>query len=715
MSWRSYFDLSTLSSYKVLRPSPVVNTNNFKALVLCSFVIFLCLEKNHCINSEQYFGSVSRYGNRKNQTRKLDDIPWVHNSIEYTQRLHYPNLKDRLTQRSISYYNIIDKPDLDSSRSLYERDLDSSSYHRSIMDQKDLLKNNYENYNSYNPDRISSSNPQGYLSSKFGSKGSHLARNELNPQKLGYLDSILNHYRKFEGQNKKKPKDEKYIPAHPNSVHEIFLEPKKELVNYLNNDDIGLVRYDNSLLNTFMDSKKPFALNTLIAKGDRELNDQNKIDPSKTASDRIGGPLITSHVVTTSIHPWIYPFLYVVAEPYMSFLVFIIITIVECLGIFIGYKLDFLDLRPTAEPSGFVKASSATIIDLCADVTCSNPGETCPFGLCKCGSRSTCEGEGTGAYCDATNNQCKCAENVDACTNSGETCQSGVCKCGTGSSCVGNTAGAFCDAANNQCKCSALVSACTNSGETCSSSGTCLCGTTSSCAGLTTGSYCDAANNVCKCSATVSSCSGTSDTCTSGVCKCGTNDACSNSGETCSSGSCMCGTASTCVGQASGAYCDATNNVCKCSSTVDACSGTSDTCTSGLCKCGTNDACSNSGETCSSGSCMCGTATTCVGQASGAYCDATNNVCKCSSTVDACSGTTDTCTSGVCKCGTNDACSNSGETCSSGSCLCGTAASCVGQSTGAYCDAANNVCKCSSTVAACSSGEECSGGSCVCK
>ena len=167
MGWCLYFDFNTLSSYKILRRSPVINTKNFKALVLCSFVILLCLVQNHCINGEQYFSSVSRYGNRKNQTSKLDDIPWVHNSIEYTQRLHYPNLKDRLTRRSISYYNIIDKPDLDSSQSSYGRKIDSSSYRHSITDQKDLLKNNYENYNLYNPDRIPTSNPQESLSSQF--------------------------------------------------------------------------------------------------------------------------------------------------------------------------------------------------------------------------------------------------------------------------------------------------------------------------------------------------------------------------------------------------------------------------------------------------------------------------------------------------------------------------------------------------------------------
>merc|ERR1712141_270753 len=97
----------------------------------------------------------------------------------------------------------------------------------------------------------------------------------------------------------------------------------------------------------------------------------------------------------------------------------------------------------------------------------------CDGGTCKCGSAASCEGETTGAFCDATNNVCKCSADVDKCTapnecNNGqcadpcdgitcavadETCDGGTCKCGSAASCEGQTTGAFCDATNNVCKC----------------------------------------------------------------------------------------------------------------------------------------------------------------------------------------------------------------------------------------------------------------------
>ena len=475
---------------------------------------------------------------------------------------------------------------------------------------------------------------EGKSNSRYDESPGYALKNTLKRQEMKFMNDVFNYYEKFEDHtffddefhehqklNSLKKKDETFISDSDNEIDDT------RYVHKVKKDKIK-VSYDElvNALETFA-TKSKYSL-----KKATKLKSKNpSIVPSKTATDRIGGlglvggPVITSHVVATSIHPWLFPLLYTVSEPYMSFLIFIIITIVECFAIFVGFKLDLLGIRATdPPPPNYEKASSVTIVDLCAAVTCANPGETCVEGICKCGSRATCAGVASGAYCDAANNQCKCSETVD-------------------------------------------------------------------------------------------SCSGTTDTCTSGVCKCGTNNACSISGETCSSGSCKCGTASSCSGQTSGAYCDAANNVCKCSATVDACSGTTDTCDSGTCKCGSAAACSNSGETCQSGACKCGTAATCVGQTSGTFCDAANNVCKCSSTVDACTGTTDTCDSGTCKCGTAAACSNSGETCQSGTCKCGTATTCVGSSTAPFCDAANNICKCSASVAACSSGEECSGGTCVSK
>ena len=45
---------------------------------------------------------------------------------------------------------------------------------------------------------------------------------------------------------------------------------------------------------------------------------------------------------------------------------------------------------------------------------------------------------------------------------------------------------------------------------------------------------------------------------------------------------CKCGTASSCVELVSASFCDATNNICKCSATVDACTG-GQACVDGQC------------------------------------------------------------------------------------------------------------------------------------
>ena len=663
---------------------------------------------------------------------KYRKIPWIQKSIVLMRNFHNVNGSDRLEKRSISQYTYANDLSVGNvpkfTYILPKNSINSDAHIMQLNKKTGVVDDNMGHSTILDQYSISSLNKTESATEKYGYFEEYSIQNSLSKDETNYMNNVFNYYEQHPTERSSFNKGKQKI----NISNAIETDSIKERYQFKNRWKIRKPIKKNGITNGIIKTDRFFK--GLSNKIEKLITGK---DPSKTASDRLGGlpggPLITSHVVTTSIHPWIFPFLHATTEPYMSFAIFIIITIVEFFGIFLGYKLDFLGIRATDPPSPvYVKASSDTIIDLCAGVTC-NVGETCTEGICKCGSSATCSGMTSGEFCDASGNQCKCAASVDACSG-GETCFAGECKCGTSSSCVGQASGAFCDSANNQCKCSASIAACTNSGETCTS-GACKCGTASTCVGQASGSFCDSANNICKCSSTVAACSGTTDTCTAGVCKCGSADACSNSGETCSSGSCKCGTASTCVGQTSGSFCDAANNVCKCSSTVASCSGTSDTCTSGVCKCGTSDACSNSGETCSSGSCKCGTASTCVGQTTGSFCDAANNVCKCSASVAACSGTSDTCTAGVCKCGSADACSISGETCNSGTCKCGTAATCSGQTTGSYCDAANNVCKCSATVDACSgtsdtctngvckcgtsdacsiSGETCSSGSCKC-
>ena len=49
--------------------------------------------------------------------------------------------------------------------------------------------------------------------------------------------------------------------------------------------------------------------------------------------------------------------------------------------------------------------------------------------------------------------------------------------------------------------------------------------------------------------------------------------------------------------------------------------------------------------------CQCGTSTSCSGLTTGSYCDAANNICKCSADVASCSGSTPLCKNGVCVAG----------------------------------------------------------------
>ena len=59
-------------------------------------------------------------------------------------------------------------------------------------------------------------------------------------------------------------------------------------------------------------------------------------------------------------------------------------------------------------------------------VPCAVEGEVHDGTDCKCGDIASCEGAETGAFCDATNSVCKCAQDVDACTNE-EVCISEKC------------------------------------------------------------------------------------------------------------------------------------------------------------------------------------------------------------------------------------------------------------------------------------------------
>ena len=202
------------------------------------------------------------------------------------------------------------------------------------------------------------------------------------------------------------------------------------------------------------------------------------------------------------------------------------------------------------------------------DVKCNIENEIREGGICKCGTRETCEGLKSGAYCDAENSICKCTSSIDSCAGTTDKCTFDMCTCG------GNQA---CDVAGEICQ-----------------DGKCMCGSIHSCGGKLSGSYCDSTRSECKCSSTIDACNattdrcineqctcgdhenllctGTSDRCTDGECKCGEEGPCSVDGEICKAGICMCGGRLSCEGNATGSYCDVESSRCKCSEEIDACS-----------------------------------------------------------------------------------------------------------------------------------------------
>ena len=156
-------------------------------------------------------------------------------------------------------------------------------------------------------------------------------------------------------------------------------------------------------------------------------------------------------------------------------------------------------------------------------------------------------------------------------------------------------------------------------------------------------------------------------------------------------GLCKCGNGFTCLGSLTAPFCDSREGKCKCSSEVESCN-LGQICLNGRCE--PEPSCANPGETYVGGVCKCGRSPSCDGSLTAPFCDASNNVCKCSSTVDSCK--------------------NLGETCQNGQCKCGTIDSCASLTEAPYCNAEASVCKCSENTEACNQlkGQTCSNGLC---
>ena len=146
--------------------------------------------------------------------------------------------------------------------------------------------------------------------------------------------------------------------------------------NYLNddyyydqeNDDYfwGIDDYDSDEINDWEKetTRNKFNMGTRYNRNNfRKRHNRHKynvvIDDSLI--DRYIGPLIGSHVVTTSIHPWIFPYFFGIAEPYISFITFVITALIELFGIGVGSAGLLVGLRAFRLSEGNDGASTTGI------------------------------------------------------------------------------------------------------------------------------------------------------------------------------------------------------------------------------------------------------------------------------------------------------------------------------------------------------------------
>ena len=94
-------------------------------------------------------------------------------------------------------------------------------------------------------------------------------------------------------------------------------------------------------------------INTKLVRGNflKRVNDINLKEytvvehAEQNTIDRYIGPLISSHVVTTSVHPWFFPTFYTIVEPNISLITFIITAIIELFGLGVGSGFILVGLR----------------------------------------------------------------------------------------------------------------------------------------------------------------------------------------------------------------------------------------------------------------------------------------------------------------------------------------------------------------------------------
>ena len=152
----------------------------------------------------------------------------------------------------------------------------------------------------------------------------------------------------------------RYQPSNHQRIDARDTLRRKKIQNYINDDYYydaisddyfwGIDDYDDEEISDWdkENTRTEFNVNTKYGGSNfRKRHNRLKYGPviEENLIDRYIGPLISSHVVTTSIHPWIFPYFFGIAEPYISFITFVITALIELFGIGVGSAGLLVGLR----------------------------------------------------------------------------------------------------------------------------------------------------------------------------------------------------------------------------------------------------------------------------------------------------------------------------------------------------------------------------------
>ena len=224
------------------------------------------------------------------------------------------------------------------------------TYQNSIYQQNNIHRRNYDDF-TYYKSNMNNHDPE---------KDTSFKEVEENMDKYRLRKNALKRYQPTK-PHKTNPRDKPLNNRIPNYLNDDYYYDQE-------NDDYfwGIDDYDSGEINDWEKetTRNKFNMGTRYNGNNfRKRHNRHKynvvIDDSLI--DRYIGPLIGSHVVTTSIHPWIFPYFFGIAEPYISFITFVITALIELFGIGVGSAGLLVGLRAFRLSEGNDGASTTGI------------------------------------------------------------------------------------------------------------------------------------------------------------------------------------------------------------------------------------------------------------------------------------------------------------------------------------------------------------------